>query len=94
MVKEFEIVDGHPILDEYQHYNFDCDDFENSEVPITPQSSVLKKYKIDFRLPLKGINSQLISPTQLNICNMFSTLYFLQLVTIVKSNSIKVPYKK
>ena len=55
MVKEYEIVDGHPILDEYQHFNFDCDDIEKNE--IQPQSSVIKKYKIDFRLPLKGINS-------------------------------------
>jgi hypothetical protein len=28
----FEIVDGHPILDEYQHYNFDIDDMENNVI--------------------------------------------------------------
>jgi hypothetical protein len=32
MVKEFEIVDGHTILDEYQHYNFDCEDIENNVI--------------------------------------------------------------
>ena len=51
-------------------------------------------YKIDFRLPLKGINRKLISPTQMNVCNMFSTLYFMQLVIIVKSPSIKIPGKR
>jgi len=53
-----------------------------------------KPYHIDFRMPLKGISRNLISPTQMNVCNMFSTLYFMQMVVILKSNSIKVPGKK
>lgn len=57
-------------------------------------STKVKPYHIDFRLPLKGINKHLISPTQLNVCNMFSTLYFMQLVVILKSDSIKIPNKR
>ena len=52
---------------------------------------IIKPYKIDFRLPLKGISNRLISTTLLNVCNMFSTLYFMQLVVIIKSPSINVP---
>jgi|TARA_B110000285_G_C14970985_1_gene536540 hypothetical protein len=73
------------------------EDFEpNNEDMRGGEEMNLKKaeYKIDFRLPLKGINSKLISPTQLNVCNMFSTLYFMQLVVILKSESIKVPGKR
>lgn len=79
MVKEFEIVDGFPILDEFDH----TERFDTSEL--------MKKYKdytIDFRIPLKGISRRLISTTLLNVCNMFSTLYFMQTVVILKSDSI------
>lgn len=82
MVKEFEIVDGFPILDEFDHNErFDTSD-------------LMKKYKdytIDFRIPLKGISRRLISTTLLNVCNMFSTLYFMQTVVILKSDSIQIP---
>jgi len=78
-VKEFEIVDGFPILDEWEHTG--------------GSQSGEKKYQIDFRVPLKGINRKLISTTLLNVCNMFSTLYFLQMVVTVKSDSIQVPGK-
>ena len=67
MVKEFEIVDGFPNLDEFEHGGLDT-------------SEIVKKYKqyqIDFRVPLKGINRNLISTSLLNVCNMFSTLYFI-----------------
>jgi hypothetical protein len=68
-VKEYEIVDGYPILDEFDHIGMDRGPEEmNMKIP---------PYKIDFRLPLKGISRNLISPTQLNVCNMFSTLYFM-----------------
>jgi hypothetical protein len=47
MVKEFEIVDGFPILDEFDHNGrFDSSDLMKA----------YKNYTIDFRLPLKGIN--------------------------------------
>lgn len=86
MVKEYEIVDGCPILDEYEHIGMDRGPEEmNMKIP---------PYKIDFRLPLKGISRKLISPTQLNVCNMFSTLYFMQLVVILKSDCIKIPGKR
>lgn len=57
-------------------------------------STKVPPYKIDFRMPLKGISKHLISPTQLNVCNMFSTLYFMQLIVIMKSDSIKIPGKR
>jgi hypothetical protein len=82
MVKEFEIVDGFPILDEFEH-------LEGSEESGLPRKS--QAYLVDFRLPLKGISRQLISPSQMNVCNMFSTLYFLQMVVISKSESLKIP---
>ena len=66
MVKEFEIVDGFPILDEFEQGGFDTSDMLKK----------YKQYKIDFRVPLKGINRSLISTSLLNVCNMFSTLYF------------------
>ena len=78
MVKEFEIVDGFPLLDEFEHGGFDTSDILKE----------YKRYKIDFRVPLKGINRNLISTTLLNVCNMFSTLYFIQMVVILKSDSI------
>mmetsp|Transcript_15816 Transcript_15816/g.24345 ORF Transcript_15816/g.24345 Transcript_15816/m.24345 type:complete len:90 (-) Transcript_15816:59-328(-) len=81
MVKEFEIVDGFPVLDEFEHL----------EGASPPQ---VKPYRIDFRLPLKGINRQLLSATQLNVCNMFSVFYFLQLVVITRSQSLKVPGRR
>ena len=83
MVKEFEIVDGFPILDEFEHIGHDT----------STQLKQYKTYKIDFRLPLKGISRRLISTSLLNVCNMFSTLYFMQMVVIVKSDSIKIPDK-
>ena len=86
MVKEFEVVDGFPILDEYQHINMERGGEE--------MSTKIEPYKIYFRLPLKGISPYLISTTQLNICNMFTTLYFMQLVVILKSDSIIIPNKK
>jgi hypothetical protein len=82
MVKEFEIVDGFPILDEFDHTGR----FDTSEM-----LKAYKNYTIDFRLPLKGISRKLISTTLLNVCNMFSTLYFMQTVVILKSDSIKIP---
>lgn len=85
MVKEFEIVDGFPILDEFDHK----ERFDNSEM-----MKAYKNYKIEFRIPLKGISPSLISPTLLNVCNMFSTLYFMHLVVILRSDSIKIPGKK
>lgn len=30
----------------------------------------------------------------MNVCNMFSTLYFMQLVVIMKSDCIKIPGKR
>lgn len=89
MVKEYEIVDGYPILDEYEHTGMD-----RSEDNKGSQLNRIQPYKIDFRVPLKGIASSMLSPTQLNVCNMFSTLYFMQLVVIMKSDSIRVPDKK
>jgi hypothetical protein len=68
MVKEFEIVDGFPILDEFNH----SEGFDNGDL-----LKAYKNYTIDFRLPLKGISRKLISTTLLNVCNMFSTLYFM-----------------
>lgn len=89
MVKEYEIVDGYPILDEYEHSGMDrAEDNKGSQL------NRIQPYKIDFRVPLKGIAGNLLSPTQLNVCNMFSTLYFMQLVVIMKSDSIRVPDKK
>lgn len=86
-MKEYEIVDGYPILDEFEHVDME----RHGDLVL---QNAKKPYKIDFRLPLKGISRNLISPTQLNVCNMFSTLYFIQLVVIMRSNSIKVPGKK
>ena len=83
IVKEFEVVDGFPILDEYEHINLDKGG-EDSHARVQP-------YKIDFRIPLKGISNKMISTTLLNVCNMFSTLYFMQLVVIIKSESINIP---
>ena len=54
-------------------------------------SMKVEPYRIDFRLPLKGIKKELISPTQLNVCNMFSTLYFMQLIVILDTDSIRIP---
>ena len=68
MVKEYEIVDGFPILDEFDASGR----FDSSELMRS-----YRNYSIDFRLPLKGINRSLISTTLLNVCNMFSTLYFI-----------------
>ena len=79
LVKEFEVVDGYPVLDEFAHGN---------------EVQKPSPYRIDFRLPLRGISPQLLSPTKLNVCNMFSTLYFMQLVVVMKSDSIKVPGKR
>ena len=79
MVKEYQIVDGFPILDEYEHLDS------------APSRST---YDVDFRMPLKGINKTLISTTLLNACNMFSTLYFMQLVVILESDSIQIPGKR
>lgn len=79
MVKEFEIVDGFPVLDEFDH---------NERFDTTDLMKAYKTYTIDFRLPLKGISRKLISTTLLNVCNMFSTLYFLQIVVIIRSDSI------
>ena len=79
-------MDGCPVLDEYEHSGMDR---AGEEISLKP-----KPYKIDFRLSLKGISKQLLSATQLNICNMFSTLYFMQLVVILKSDSIKIPGQK
>ena len=78
-------MDGYPILDEFEHIEME----RGGEQMLRFAN---KPYKIDFRLPLKGIGR--LSPTQLNVCNMFSTMYFMQLVVIMKSNSIKVPGKK
>ena len=89
MVKEYEIVDGYPILDEYEHTGMDrAEDNKGSQL------NRIHPYKIDFRIPLKGLAGNMLSPTQLNVCNMFSTLYFMQLVVIMKSDSIRVPDKK
>ena len=82
MIKEFEIVDGFPILDEFDH---------NGRFDTTELKKAYRNYTIDYRLPLKGISRRLISTTLLNVCNMFSTLYFMQAVVILKSDSIKVP---
>jgi hypothetical protein len=88
MVKEFEIVDGFPVLDEWEHL-----ELSNQKETSLPRTN--KPYSVDFRMPLKGLSRQLLSPTQLNVCNMFSTLYFLQLVVIARSSSLKVPgYKQ
>lgn len=87
IVKEYEIVDGCPILDEFEHVDMD----RHGDKVL---QNAKKPYHIDFRMPLKGISRNLISPTQMNVCNMFSTLYFMQMVVILKSNSIKVPGKK
>ena len=47
-MKEYEIVDGCPILDEYEHIGMERGPEEmNMKIP---------PYKIDFRLPLKGIS--------------------------------------
>ena len=43
MVKEYEIVDGFPVIDEYEHIE-----------GTTPPKN--QPYRIDFRLPLKGIS--------------------------------------
>lgn len=56
IVKEYEIVDGCPVLDEYEHLHDDMRGGEEMSLKIDP-------YKIDFRLPLKGINKKLISST-------------------------------
>jgi len=79
MVKEYEVVDGFPILDEFDH----SQRFDTSEM-----LKAYRDYKIEFRLPLKGISRRLLSTTLMNVCNMFSTLYFMQTVVILKSNSI------
>lgn len=79
MVKEYEIVDGFPILDEFDH---------NQRFDASELMKAYKDYKIDFRLPLKGISRRLVSTTLMNVCNMFSTLYFMQTVVILKSDSI------
>ena len=79
-------MDGFPILDEYEHINLDKGG-EDSHARVQP-------YKIDFRIPLKGISNKLISTTLLNVCNMFSTLYFMQLVVVLKSESINIPGKQ
>mmetsp|Transcript_8554 Transcript_8554/g.14430 ORF Transcript_8554/g.14430 Transcript_8554/m.14430 type:complete len:116 (+) Transcript_8554:679-1026(+) len=84
MVKEYEVVDGFPVLDEYEHLDMERGGEHN--VPRRTQP-----YSVDFRLPLKGLSRQLISPTQINVCNMFSTFYFLQLVVVLRSKSIKIP---
>jgi len=70
IVKEYEIVDGYPILDEFEHVDMD----RHGDKVL---QNAKKPYKIDFRMPLKGISRNLISPTQMNVCNMFSTLYFM-----------------
>ena len=87
MVKEFEVCDGYPVLDEYEHTGMD----RGGEQDISQRP---KPVKIDFRIPIKGLSQNLISPTQLNVCNMFSTLYFMQLVVILDSDSIKIPNKR
>ena len=56
IVKEYEIVDGYPILDEYEH--IDMDRFGEQVL-----ANAKKPYRIDFRLPLKGLSRNLISPT-------------------------------
>ena len=86
-MKEYEIVDGCPVMDEFEH----IDMHRHSDLIL---SNAKKPYLINFRLPLKGISRSLLSPTQLNVCNMFSTLYFMQTVIIMRSDSIKVPGKK
>lgn len=83
MIKEYEIVDGFPVLDEYEHIDMDKGGEDSHEN--------IKPYKIDFRLPLKGISNKLISTSLLNVCNMFSTLYFMQMVVIIRSKSINIP---
>ena len=75
------------MLDEFEHIDMD----RHGDLIL---ANAKKQYKIDFRLPLKGISRSLISPTQLNVCNMFSTLYFMQMVVLLKSTAIKVPGKK
>lgn len=70
------------------------DEFEHGDMERGGEDSIPKRnqpYTIDFRLPLKGISRTLISPSQLNVCNMFSTLYFLQLVVVTRSDSLKIP---
>jgi hypothetical protein len=83
MVKEYEIVDGFPVLDEFEHIDMDKGGEDSHEN--------IKPYKIDFRLPLKGISNKLISTSLLNVCNMFSTIYFMQMVVIIRSPSIHIP---
>jgi len=83
MVKEFQIVDGFPVLEEFEGVGRDT----------SALGKEMKQYVVDFRMPLKGISRHLISPSLLNVCNMFSTLYLLQMVVIIKSDSIRIPGK-
>ena len=50
MVKEYEIVDGFPILDEFEHTGMDRMHTDASSI------NKIEPYRIEFRLPLKGIN--------------------------------------
>ena len=93
-MKEFEVVDGYPILDEFEPLTMDHPANNSEQAMQLINSDKKKAYSIEFRLPLRGISEKLISPTLLNVCNMFSTLYFLQLVIVMKSLSINVPGKK
>lgn len=76
LIREFEIVDGFPVLDEYEHID---------------DSPSIQPYRIDFRLPLKGINPKMLSPTLLNVCNMFSNFYFMQLVIVMSDKALGPP---
>ena len=42
-------------------------------------------------MPLKGINPNLLSPTLLNVCNMFSNFYFMQLVIVMSDKALGPP---
>ena len=57
IVKEFEICDGYPVLDEYEHTGMERGGEESYN------QNRIQPYKIDFRVPLKGLHHKLLTPT-------------------------------